>query len=162
MTSVGCLGLAHPEPAPMEQWRRRLLEVDQHDQQPIFWGRPGTVLRGRVTSRLPAPAMARPCGHVTQECRLKGGPQRRKLVHGQARQIYHGGAMGWKIAIASRERSLLSWRAQYHRNHDEFYILQTDFRQGYGFAESVLSLPFRPCSGLHAKQAVWFLPGSCR
>jgi len=93
------LGLAHPEQAPMEQWRRMLLEVDQHKQQSIFRSRQGTVLLGRVTSRLPAPSMARPYGHVPQERRLKGGYQRRKLVHGQARQISHVGGMGWKIAI---------------------------------------------------------------
>jgi len=93
------LGLPHAEQAPMEQLNGILLEVDQQEQQPILrcWER--TILIGRVASRLPAPSQQSPCGHVVQERRLKGGHQRRKLVHGQARQISQVGGMGWDIAI---------------------------------------------------------------
>ena len=50
-----------------------LCEVDQHEQQPIFGGRQGRVLIGGVASRLSAPSMERPFGHVPQERRFEGG-----------------------------------------------------------------------------------------
>ena len=81
------LRLAHPEQAPMERLNGILLEGDQNAQQTICRGRQRAVRRGRVSSRLPAPSLKGPCGHVLQERRLKGGNQRCKLVHGQARQI---------------------------------------------------------------------------
>jgi hypothetical protein len=93
------LRLAHPEQAPMERLNSMLLEVDQHEQQPIFRCQEGAVLRGRVSSRPPAPSMKGPCGPVWQERRLKGGNQRLKLVHGQARQISHVSGVGWNVAI---------------------------------------------------------------
>ena len=92
------LGLAHPESASMEPWRGMLLEREQNEQQSIFRGGQGTVLIGRLASRLPPPSMERPFGHVPQERCLKGGHQRRKLVHGHARQIQDVGRMGGKIA----------------------------------------------------------------
>jgi hypothetical protein len=93
------LGLAPAEHASMEQLGGILLEVDQHEQQPIFRGWQGTVLLGGVASRLPTPPMQGPFGHVAQERRLKGGYQHRKLIHGQARQIQHLRAMGREIVI---------------------------------------------------------------
>jgi len=99
MNPVIRLRLAHPEQAPMERLNRMLLEVDQNEQQTICRCRQGAVLIGRVSSRLPAPSMQGPCGHVLQERCLKGGNQRLKLVHGQARQISHIGGVGWDVAI---------------------------------------------------------------
>jgi len=99
MNPLRCLGLAHAEQAPMEHLNGMLLEGDQHEQQPIFRCRQGTVLIGRVASRLPTPSMQGPFGHGAQKRRLKGEYQRRKLVHGQARQISQVGGMGWDIAI---------------------------------------------------------------
>ncbi len=57
------LGLAHAEQAPMEHVSGMLLEVDEHEQPPILRCRQGTVLIGRVASRLPALSMQGPCGH---------------------------------------------------------------------------------------------------
>ena len=99
MHPVVRLRLAHPEQTPMERLQGMLLEVDQNEQQTICRCRQGAVLIGRVSARLPAPAMKGPCGHVLQERRLKGGNQRCKLVHGQARQISHVGGVGGKVAI---------------------------------------------------------------
>ncbi len=65
-------GLAHTAQASMEQVHGIVLEGDQHEQQTIFWGGQGTVRLGRVASRLPAPSMQGPFGHVVQERRLKG------------------------------------------------------------------------------------------
>ena len=81
------LGRAQAEQAPVKHLNRILLEVDQYEQQPIFRGRQGTVLIGRVASRLPTPSLQGPFGHGVQERGLKGGHQRGKLVHGSARQI---------------------------------------------------------------------------
>jgi len=81
------LGLAHAEQAPMQQLRGVLFEVDQDEQQAIFRGWQRTVLIGGVASCLPQPPVQGPVGHVGQERCLKGGYQRGKLVHGQARQI---------------------------------------------------------------------------
>jgi hypothetical protein len=92
-------GLAPPEQAPMEQLCGIVLEVDQDAQQPIFRGWQGTVLLGRSASPLPAPAMERPCGHVSQERRFKGGHQRRQLVHRQACPISHVRRLGGEIVI---------------------------------------------------------------
>jgi hypothetical protein len=80
MNPLRCLGLAHPEQAPMEQLRGILLEVDQNEQQAIFRSRQRAVLIGRIASRQPAPPMERPFGHVVQKRRLKGGYQRSKLI----------------------------------------------------------------------------------
>jgi hypothetical protein len=99
MNPLRRLGLAPAEQAPMEHLNGILLEVDQHEQQSIFRCWQGAVLIGCVSSRLPVPPMQGPFGHVTQECHLKVGHQRCKLVHGQARQISQVGGMGWDIAI---------------------------------------------------------------
>ena len=93
-------GLAHAAQAPREQGDSIVLELDQHAQQTIFRCWQGTVRIGRVASRLPAPAMQGPFGHVAQERRLTGRHQGGKLVHGQARQISDLGGMGWDIAIS--------------------------------------------------------------
>lgn len=87
MNPLRGLGLAHAEQAPMQQVRGMLLEADQDEQQPILRRGQRAVLIGRVASHLPAPPMQRPVGHVAQERRLKGGYQRRKLLHSQACQI---------------------------------------------------------------------------
>jgi len=86
MNPLRGLGLAYPEQAAKQQLRGMLLEVDQNEQQPILRGRQGTILLGRVASRQPAPPMSGPFGHIVQERRLKGGNQRAKLIHSQARQ----------------------------------------------------------------------------
>ena len=99
MNPVIRLRLAHPEQAPMERLQGMLLEVDQNEQQTVCRCRQGTVLIGRVASRLPEPSMKSPCGHVLQERRLKGGNQGLKLVYGQARQISHLGGVSWNVAI---------------------------------------------------------------
>jgi hypothetical protein len=99
MNPLRSLGLAHAEHVSMEQLRGILLEVDQNEQEPILRAWQGTVLLGRVASRLPTPPMQGPFGHVAQERRLKGGYQCCKLIHGQARQIQHLGGMGREIAI---------------------------------------------------------------
>jgi hypothetical protein len=99
MNPLRGLGLAHAEQAPMQQLRRILLEVDQHEQQSLFRGRQGTILIGRIASHLPAPPVQGPVGHVPQEGLLKGGYQRVKLLHGQARQIEHVGRMGGTIGV---------------------------------------------------------------
>src|SRR5438067_649713 len=104
------LGRAHAEQAPMPQVRGMRLEADQEEQQPILRRGPRAVLIGRVASHLPAPPRPGPVGHVAQERRLKGGYQRRKLLPSQACQISPVSRMGWEIAIASHELSLLSWR----------------------------------------------------
>jgi hypothetical protein len=72
MNPLGRFGLAHPEQASMEQWRGILLEIDQDEQQPIFWGRQGTVRLGRIAPGLPASSRQGPCGHLAQECGFKG------------------------------------------------------------------------------------------
>ena len=99
MNPVICLRLAHPEQAPMEHLNGMLLEGDQNEQQTICCCRQGAVLRGRISSRLPAPSMKGPFGHVWQERRLKGGNQRLKLVHSQAGQISHVGGVSWNVVI---------------------------------------------------------------
>jgi hypothetical protein len=48
----------------MEQLRGILLEVDQNEQEAIFRDWQGTILIGRVASRLPTPPMQGPFGHV--------------------------------------------------------------------------------------------------
>lgn len=93
------LGLAHTEQTPMEHLNGILLEIDQNEQESIFRCGQWAVLLGRILPRLPLPPMQGPCGHVAQECRLKGRHQCCKLVHGQARQISQVGGMGWNIAI---------------------------------------------------------------
>ena len=99
MPPVMRLRLAHPEHAPMERLNRMLFDGDEKEQKTICRCREWAVLRGRISSRLPAPSMQGPCGHVWQERCLKGGNQRLKLVHGQARHISHVGGVGWDIAI---------------------------------------------------------------
>ena len=81
------LGLAHAEQAPMQQLRGILLEVDQDKQQAIFRCWQWTVFIRGIAARLPRPSMEGPLSHVVQECCLKRGDQRCKLVDGQARQI---------------------------------------------------------------------------
>ena len=65
-------GLTHAEQAAMEQVDGILLEVDQNEQQTIFWCWQGTVRIGRVASQLPAPSMQSPC----RPCSPRTPPQR--------------------------------------------------------------------------------------
>ncbi len=67
MNPLRRFGLAHAEQAPMQQMNGILLEVDQNEQQTIFRCGQGTVRIGRIASRLPAPSMQGPDGHVVQE-----------------------------------------------------------------------------------------------
>jgi hypothetical protein len=55
---------SHAEQAPMQQWRGRLLEVAQDEQQSILRGRQGTVLIDGIASRLPAPPVQGPFAHI--------------------------------------------------------------------------------------------------
>ena len=99
MNPLGRFGLAHAEQASMEQMNGMLLEVDQNKQETIFRCREQAVGRGRRASRLAAPSMQRPYGHVVQERGLTGRHQGRKLGHGQARQISSLGSMGGNITV---------------------------------------------------------------
>jgi hypothetical protein len=123
MNPWGRFGLAHPEHASMEPLCGILLEIDPDTQQPILGGRPGTVLIGGRASGLPASSMQGPCGHIAEECALKGRHECGKFVHCQARHISHLGRMRGKIAIPSHQLSLLSWRVQYNSNRDELYYI---------------------------------------
>jgi hypothetical protein len=69
------------------------------EQQASLRGRQGTVLRGGIASRLPAPPVEGPDSHVPQEGLLKGRYQRSTRIDGQTRQISHRGGVGWEIAI---------------------------------------------------------------
>ena len=82
------LALAHPAQLPLHHWGVRF-QVNQGQQQPIFWRRQRTVLVRRVRpggARLPIEA---PFGHVSLECALKGRDQQLKLVNGETYQIQH-------------------------------------------------------------------------
>jgi hypothetical protein len=96
-----------------------LLEGDQHEPEPVCRGWQGTVLIRRRASRLTAPPVQGPVGHVPQEGVLKGGYQRRQLIPGQADPIQHLARMGREIAIPSHRLGLLSGKAQYNPNRDE-------------------------------------------
>jgi hypothetical protein len=86
MNPLSRLGLAHPEHAPLQQWRGMLLELDQDEYQLIFRGRQGTVLIGGIASRLPAPAMQGPVGHVARKGFPKWASLGRQFVPGQTHQ----------------------------------------------------------------------------
>jgi len=81
------VALDHPEPAPVHYLEGRGFQIDQNEQEPIFWRRQGPVLVHGKPARGPWLPLHAPRHHPGVERRREGRDQLLQLVECQAREI---------------------------------------------------------------------------
>jgi hypothetical protein len=79
--------LAHAKQAPLHHLEGIRFQIDQHEEQPIFGCRQGTVLIGGKLAGGAGLPIEPPHSHMRLERGLEGRDQRLKFLQGQTREI---------------------------------------------------------------------------